>query len=62
MKDKVDYKTAVQQYNRAIQTSPKPASLIIDALKLDYQNEENLVSSRNIYGSFITHSDNMAAK
>ncbi len=40
LKDKVDYKTAVQQYNRAIQTSPKPASLIIDALKLDYQNEE----------------------
>ena len=37
LKDKVDYKTAVQQYNRAIQTSPKPASLIIDALKLDYQ-------------------------
>lgn len=40
LKDKVDYDTAVQQYNRAIQNSSKPASLIIDALKLDYQNEE----------------------
>lgn len=40
LKDKVGYETAVQQYNRAIQSSNKPASLIIDALKLDYQNEE----------------------
>lgn len=40
LKDKVSYETAVQQYNRAIQSSTKPASLIIDALKLDYQNEE----------------------
>lgn len=40
LKDKVSYETAVQQYNRAIRHSSKPASLIIDALKLDYQNEE----------------------
>lgn len=40
LKDKVGYETALQQYNRAIQNSSKPASLIIDALKLDYQNEE----------------------
>ncbi|MCP1773144.1 tetratricopeptide (TPR) repeat protein [Neisseria perflava] len=40
LKDKVGYETALQQYNRAIKHSPKPASLIIDALKLDYQNEE----------------------
>ncbi|PSJ81178.1 tetratricopeptide repeat protein [Neisseria iguanae] len=40
LKDKVNYKTAVEQYNRAIHHSIKPASLIIDALKLDYQNEE----------------------
>ena len=40
LKDKVSYETALQQYNRAIQHSPKPASLIIDALRLDYQNEE----------------------
>ena len=40
LKDKVGYETAVQQYNRAIQSSSKPASLIIDALKLDYQHEE----------------------
>ncbi|SAY51514.1 Uncharacterised protein [Neisseria weaveri] len=40
LKNKADYKTALEQYNRAIQKSPKPASLIIDALKLDYQHEE----------------------
>lgn len=40
LKDKVGYETAVQQYNRAIQSSSKPASIIIDALKLDYQHEE----------------------
>lgn len=40
LRDKVDYQTAVEQYNRAIHHSNKPASLIIDALKLDYQNEE----------------------
>ncbi|ASK26933.1 type IV pilus assembly protein FimV [Neisseria chenwenguii] len=40
LKDKADYGTVLQQYNRAIQNSPKPASLIIDALKLDYQNHE----------------------
>lgn len=40
LRDKVDYQTAVEQYNRAIHNSNKPASLIIDALKLDYQNEE----------------------
>ncbi|KLT72988.1 23S rRNA methyltransferase [Neisseria arctica] len=40
LKNKVDYETALQQYNRAIQKSEKPASLIIDALRLDYQHEE----------------------
>ncbi|VEJ21885.1 Uncharacterised protein [Neisseria animaloris] len=40
LNNKVDYETALQQYNRAIQKSSKPASLIIDALKLDYQHEE----------------------
>lgn len=40
LKDKVSYETALKQYNKAIQASQKPASLIIDALKLDYQNEE----------------------
>lgn len=40
LKNKVDYPTALQQYNRAIQKTDKPASLIIDALKLDYQNQE----------------------
>lgn len=40
LKDKVNYETALNQYNRAIQNSSKPASLIIDALRLDYQNEE----------------------
>lgn len=40
LKNKVDYSTALQQYNRAIQKADKPASLIIDALKLDYQNQE----------------------
>lgn len=40
LKDKVGYEMALDQYNRAIQNSSKPASLIIDALKLDYQNEE----------------------
>lgn len=40
LQNKVDYQTVLQQYNRAIQRSPKPASLIIDALKLDYQHEE----------------------
>ncbi|WP_373741176.1 tetratricopeptide repeat protein [Neisseria sp.] len=40
LKDKLDYETALHQYNRAIQKSNKPAGLIIDALKLDYQNEE----------------------
>lgn len=47
LKDKVDYETALRQYNRAIQSSSKPASLIIDALKLDYQNEE--------VGQFASH-------
>lgn len=40
LKGKVDYQTALHQYNKAIQKSSKPASLIIDALKLDYQHEE----------------------
>ena len=40
LQNKVDYQTVLEQYNRAIQKSPKPASLIIDALKLDYQHEE----------------------
>lgn len=40
LKGKVDYETALRQYNKAIQKSTKPASLIIDALKLDYQYEE----------------------
>ena len=40
IKDQVDYETALQQYNKAIQKSEKPAGLIIDALKLDYQNSD----------------------
>ncbi|MCS4534220.1 23S rRNA methyltransferase [Neisseria montereyensis] len=40
LRGKVDYETALRQYNKAIQKSTKPASLIIDALKLDYQYEE----------------------
>ena len=40
LKDKISYETALHQYNKAIQTSAKPAGLIIDALRLDYQNEE----------------------
>ena len=37
LKDKVSYETASKQYDRAIRASEKPANLIIDALKLDYQ-------------------------
>lgn len=40
LKDKVAYETVLKQYNRAIQTSEKPANLIIDALKLDYQHDD----------------------
>ena len=40
IKDQVDYETALQQYNKAIQKAEKPAGLIIDALKLDYQNSD----------------------
>lgn len=40
LKNKLDYETALQQYNRAIQKSAKPAGLIIDALKLDYQHAQ----------------------
>ncbi|HEZ5455213.1 TPA: 23S rRNA methyltransferase [Neisseria meningitidis] len=40
LKDKVSYETASKQYDRAIQTSEKPANLIIDALKLDYQHAD----------------------
>lgn len=40
LRNQVGYETALQQYNRAIQKSEKPAALIIDALKLDYQHNE----------------------
>ena len=40
LKDKVGYETASKQYDRAIQASEKPANLIIDALKLDYQHAD----------------------
>lgn len=40
LQNQMGYEAAVQQYNRAIQKSEKPASLIIDALKLDYQHNE----------------------
>ena len=40
LNNQVDYDTAVQYYNRAIQKSDKPAALIIDALKLDYQHDK----------------------
>lgn len=40
LKDKVSYETASKQYDRAIQASEKPANLIIDALKLDYQHAD----------------------
>lgn len=40
LKNQLDYETALQQYNRAIQKSAKPAGLIIDALKLDYQHAQ----------------------
>lgn len=40
LKTKVSYETASKQYDRAIQTSEKPANLIIDALKLDYQHAD----------------------
>lgn len=40
LQNQVDYESALQQYNRAIQKSEKPAALIIDALKLDYQHNE----------------------
>lgn len=40
LKDKVSHETASKQYDCAIQTSEKPANLIIDALKLDYQHAD----------------------
>lgn len=40
LQNQISYETALQQYNRAIQKSEKPAALIIDALKLDYQHHE----------------------
>lgn len=40
LKNQVDYETARRQYNKAIQKSEKPAGLIIDALKLDYQHAD----------------------
>ena len=40
LKNKVDYPTAIRQYDKAIQSSQRPAALIIDALKLDYQHNE----------------------
>ncbi len=40
LQNQIGYEAAVQQYNRAIQKSEKPAALIIDALKLDYQHNE----------------------
>ena len=40
LKGKVSYETASKQYDRAIQASEKPANLIIDALKLDYQHAD----------------------
>ena len=40
LKDKVGYETASKQYDRAIQASEKPANLLIDALKLDYQHAD----------------------
>lgn len=54
LKDKVDYETALRQYNKAIQKSVKPASLIIDALKLDYQNEEVNQFAKHLWKLYYT--------
>lgn len=39
LKEQGDYDTVIRQYDKAIQEADRPASLIIDALKLDYQHE-----------------------
>ncbi|MDO4878850.1 MAG: 23S rRNA methyltransferase [Neisseria sp.] len=40
LKNQVNYEVALQQYNKAIQKADKPAALLIDALKLDYQHAD----------------------
>lgn len=54
LRGKVDYETALRQYNKAIQKSAKPASLIIDALKLDYQNEEVNQFAKHLWKLYYT--------
>ncbi|MFC3873990.1 type IV pilus assembly protein FimV, partial [Neisseria musculi] len=54
LRGKVDYETALRQYNKAIQKSTKPASLIIDALKLDYQNEEVNQFAKHLWKLYYT--------
>lgn len=40
LKNQANYEVALQQYNKAIQKADKPAALLIDALKLDYQHAD----------------------
>lgn len=61
LKDKVSYETASKQYDRAIQTSEKPANLIIDALKLDYQHAD-IDRLPDICGSFTKRWATMAGR
>lgn len=52
--DKVDYDTALQQYDRAINSSSKPASLLIDALKLDYQYKKISQFAKHLWELYDT--------
>lgn len=58
LKEQGDYDIAIRQYDKAIQESERPASLIIDALKLDYQHENVDQFARHLWKLYYTLGQN----
>lgn len=49
LKDQLVYDAAIRTLNKAIRQSDKPASLIIDALSLDYRNNKPTVFAQHLW-------------
>ncbi|MDF7677008.1 hypothetical protein PT286_09705 [Neisseriaceae bacterium ESL0693] len=54
LKDQLPYEAALRCLNRAIETSNKPASLIIDALALDYRYKNINVFAQHLWRLYYT--------
>lgn len=54
LKEQLPYDTAIRCLNKAIQTSKKPAGLIIDALALDYRHNSINVFAQHLWNLYYT--------